>query len=70
MSEGANVTGGFVNGRCYAEKASENGPPLYKNGDFQFQGAPHMRSISSRLADITIISSPSKAALRLAAIFH
>lgn len=39
MSEGALQKSGFVNGRCYAEKAPEDGPPLYHNGDFRFQGA-------------------------------
>ena len=40
MSEGAHQESGFVNGRCYPEKAPEDGPPLYHNGDFRFQGAP------------------------------
>ena len=39
MSEGTQYTGGFVNGRCFAKKALEDGPPLYYNGDFHFQGA-------------------------------
>ncbi|KAF9652079.1 DUF300-domain-containing protein [Thelephora ganbajun] len=37
MSEGTQNEGGFVNGRCYAKKAPQDGPPLYTNGDFHFQ---------------------------------
>jgi hypothetical protein len=41
MSEGTQYSGGFVNGRCYTRKAVMDGPPLYYNGDFHFQGASY-----------------------------
>ena len=63
MSEGTQHNGGFVNGRCYAEKAPEDGPPLYHNGDFHFQGPSRIRSTSSWLADTEIPSSPCKVML-------
>ena len=52
MSEGTHLTGGFINGRCYAEKAPEDGPPLYYNGDFHFQGVSYRKSVSSWLTHI------------------
>ena len=69
MSEGTQ-TGGFINGRCYAEKAPEDGPPLYSNGDFHFQGASRGRFVSLWLAEIEIFSSPCMAVLRLWAKSH
>lgn len=54
MSEGIQYTGGFVNGRCYAREALEDGPPLYFNGDFHFQGAPYKWHISSQIPDARI----------------
>ena len=70
MSEGTHHTGGFINGRCYAEKAPEDGPPLYHNGDFHFQGAPRMLFILRWLADIETFSSPCKVMFRLWAMLH
>ena len=56
MPEGTQYTGGFVNGRCYARKALEDGPPFYYNGDFHFQGASYKPYASSKTAD-TVISA-------------
>ena len=70
MSGGVHEDGGFVNGRCYAEKAPQNEPPLYHNGDFQFQGAVRIGSIFAWLAYIRIFSPPSKAMFHLWAIFR
>jgi len=64
MSEGTRA-GGFINGRCYAEKVPEDGPPLYHSGDFHFQGASHNRPVSSTLADTGNFSSPCKPMLRV-----
>ena len=65
MSEGTQYSGGFVNGRCFVEKALKDGPPLYYNGDFHFQGASLQQRISSREADAGIFSSPSMAMFRI-----
>lgn len=65
MSEGTQYTGGYVDGRCYVEKAVEDGPPLYSNGDFHFQGTPHQWYTVSLMADSEIHSPPSKTMFRL-----
>jgi hypothetical protein len=35
----ATAVSGMVNGRCFAEHAPLEGPPLIQNGQFTFQGA-------------------------------